>query len=325
MNVNINKIKEPVEEELLEFKNFFNNILKTDNKLLNIVLQYIIRNKGKELRPILVFLSAKLVNHVTEATFVAASMVELMHTATLIHDDVVDNSQLRRSNFSIKALWKSKLAVLVGDYMLAQGLKLSVKTKSFNILEIVSTAVQEMAEGELMQIEKARKLNITEDIYFEIIRKKTASLLIASAKAGAASVNASEDQLNSIENFALNLGVAFQIKDDLFDYSSTTNIGKPEANDLQESKLTLPLLYSLNRANKTDRKKIFKILGKKVKTFNEIKIVQNFVKQSGGIDYAKSVLEDYSKQAIDELQTFDDSMAKKSLIELVGYVVLRKK
>lgn len=325
MKVNLNLIKEPVTTELSEFKKFFKDILKTDNKLLNIVLQYIINNKGKELRPIIVFLTAKLVDDITEATYVAASMVELMHTATLIHDDVVDNSQLRRSSFSIKALWNSKLAVLVGDYMLAQGLKLSVQTNSFKILEIVSTAVQEMAEGELMQIEKARKLNITEEVYFEIIRKKTASLLIASAKAGSASVNATDIQLNFIEKFALNLGIAFQIKDDLFDYSRTSAIGKPVANDIQESKLTLPLIYSLNSASKNDRRKILKILGKKVKSTIDVELIQTFVKNAGGIKYAETVLFEYSQKAISQLDFFSNSTAKKSLVDLVHYVIYRNK
>jgi len=268
MKISLDNIKEPIHSELSEFKLFFGDILQTQNNLLNIVLKYIVKNKGKELRPVLVFLSAKLVGEVSHRTYIAASMVELMHTATLIHDDVVDNSQLRRSNFSVKALWKSKLAVLVGDFMLAQGLKLSVQNKAYDVLEVVSVAVQEMAEGELIQIEKARKLNITEEVYFEIIKKKTASLLIASAKSGILSVDATDVQIASIEKFAYNLGIAFQIKDDLFDYDRTNIIGKPKANDIQESKLTLPLIFSLNSVSPKDRRKILKILGFKVKTDN---------------------------------------------------------
>lgn len=326
MNITINDIKSPIKSQLKEFETYFKNSLQTDNKLLNIVLRYIVSNKGKQLRPIIVLLAAQLEGDINEKTYVAASMVELLHTATLIHDDVVDNSQLRRSNFSIKALWKSKLSVLVGDYMLAQGLKMSVDNKAYDILSVVSETVQSMALGELIQIEKSRKLNITEKVYFEIIEKKTGSLLIASAKSGLLSVTNDQKKISCIEKFAHKLGIAFQIKDDLFDYDKTNIIGKPQANDIQESKLTLPLIFALNNSNKADRRKILKILGLKNKNLMQIRIVQKFVITHGGINYSEKIMKQFSDEAVTLLRTcFKDSSARNSLEALVQYIITRTK
>ncbi len=322
----LDEIKFPIEQEYLYFKTFFKDLMKSDKKLLTFVLNYILKNKGKELRPILVLLCAKLVGKINEKTYVAASLVELLHTATLVHDDVVDNSQIRRNSFSIKALWKSKLAVLVGDYLLAQGLLISVRYKAFDVLEIVSDAVQDMAKGELIQIEKVRRLNITEDEYFDIISKKTASLLIASSLSGAKSVTDNEEILADIRKFGYNLGMAFQIKDDLFDYQQTYLVGKPYGNDIQESKITLPLIYSLKNSQKDEQRKIRKILAKKTKTNDDIKFVHNFVKIKGGIEYSENVLLQFVKTAKNILNSnFSNSDTKKSLDLLVDFVIFRKK
>ncbi|MBN2890727.1 MAG: polyprenyl synthetase family protein [Bacteroidales bacterium] len=298
----------------------------SNRKLINVVLTYILKNKGKELRPILVLLCAKLNGEINEKTFVSAALVELLHTASLVHDDVVDNSQLRRSVFSIKALWQSKLAVLVGDYLLAKGLLISVKYKSYDSLEVVSEAVQKMAEGELLQIEKARRLNIKEKDYFEIIENKTASLLVASAVSGVKSVTDNPVKIQKMREFALNLGIAFQLKDDLFDYEKTDSIGKPNGNDIQESKMTLPLIYSLNNSDKALKNRVKRILSKKIKTKNNIDFVHNFVSTHGGLEYTKQVLNSYISNSKQILNTyFEDNESRKSLNILVDYVVLRNK
>ncbi len=322
----IEQIKKPILKNYEEFSDFFQASMQTDNKLLSYVLNYIIKTKGKELRPILVLLSAKLVGEITEKTYVSATLIELLHTATLVHDDVVDNSQIRRSNFSIKALWKSKLAVLVGDYLLAKGLEISVQYEAFEILKTVSYAVQEMAKGELVQLEKSRRLNITEEVYFKIIERKTASLLMAAAKAGVLSVSDDVEHLKNIEMFAKNLGLAFQIKDDLFDYEKTNTIGKPSGNDLKESKLTLPLIYTLDNVDKKTHRKIKSVLSKKIKTNADIDLVRNYVYDTGGIDYTNKFLMKYIEKSKEILNSkFADSEAKNSLNILVDYIVKRKK
>ncbi len=322
----IDNIKKPIVGNYEEFLKFFHSSLQTDNKLLSIVLNYIVKTKGKQLRPILVLLSAKLVGEVGQKTYVSATLIELLHTATLVHDDVVDNSQIRRSRFSIKALWQSKLAVLVGDYLLAKGLDISVEYEAFDVLKTVSYAVQEMSKGELVQLEKARRLNITEEVYFSIIERKTASLLVAAAKAGVLSVTDDVEHLKNIEIFAKNLGLAFQIKDDLFDYEKTNTIGKPSGNDLKESKLTLPLIYTLSNVDKKTQRKIKRILSKKEKSNEDINLLRGYVYDAGGIDYANKVLMEYIDKAKETLNTkFKDSEAKVSLNILVDYIVKRKK
>jgi len=326
MNQQFKKIISPIEIELEQFEKYFKDIMHSDKRLLNIVLTYILKNKGKQFRPILVFLTAKLCGTVNDKTFVSAALIELLHTASLVHDDVVDNSQLRRGVFSVKALWNSKLAVLVGDFLLSKGLLLSVQNKAYDMLEIVSKAVKDMAEGELYQIEKTRRLNLSIEDYFKIIEMKTASLLIAGAVSGAKSVTENKELLNIILEFGKNLGIAFQIKDDLLDYQSTTLIGKPVGNDIQESKLTLPLIYSLKNASKKDNNKIKSILRKKKKSNSEIQIVQDFVRMTGGIKYSEEILKTYWKNAKELIiKNFDDNNVKESVICLIDYVVERNK
>lgn len=323
---NIEQIKKPIEDEYKIYKKFFKEQMITNRRLMNLVLNYILKNKGKELRPILVLLCAKLIGEVNQKTYVSASMIELLHTASLVHDDVIDNSQLRRKSFSIKALWKSKVAVLVGDYLLSKGLLISVKYKTFDILEIVSEAVQKMSEGELLQLEKSRRLNITEEEYFEIIENKTASLLIASATAGVKSVTEDEKYLNSINDFALKLGLAFQIKDDLFDYQKTLIIGKPSANDIQEGKITLPLIYAFNNSEKKEIKKIKKIFAKNNKSKEQIEKIRDFVALHNGIEYSENILKNLLNEAKEILlNNFPETLARNSLIVLVDYVSNRKK
>ncbi len=326
MDSQLKKIKSPVNQELRIFQRYFRDILKTDNRLLNIVLRYIYKHKGKQLRPLLVFLSAKMCGEIVEKTYVAASLIELLHTATLVHDDVVDNSQLRRGVFSIKALWKSKLAVLVGDYLLSQGLLLSVKNKAYDILEIVSTAVEQMAAGEILQLQKARKLSIDIDEYYKIIEMKTASLITAATKAGVSSVTKNSEILYIFEQIGKNIGMAFQIKDDLFDYQGTSEIGKPLGNDIQESKMTLPVIYSLSQADNKSRNKILKILNKKKKSQQEIEIIKKFVFSNGGVEFAEKQMKVFSDKAKELLsENFKNTENLEAYLELIDYVLYRKK
>ncbi len=308
-----------------DFRVYFKNIIHSDNKLLNIVLNYVLKHNGKQFRPRLVFLSAEIAGKVEEKTYVAASLIELLHTATLVHDDVVDNSQLRRGVFTIKYLWKSKIAVLLGDYLLSEGLLLSIKSKSYDILEIVSEAVKEMSEGELMQIEKSRTLNLDIEQYYQIIYKKTGSLISSATEAGARSATTNEDIIARFKQIGRYIGIAFQIKDDLLDFEGTSVVGKPIGNDIQESKMTLPIIYSIQNSERTERKKIMRILGKNKKTKKEIEIVRQFVFRNGGIDFATKELNNYISQAKEELYRFDQTVARDELIKLVEYVAMRKK
>ncbi len=322
----VSHIKKPIKNELKIFNKYFKETLKSNHKLLNTILKYIVKNKGKQLRPVLTILTAKLCGKINNETYVAASLVELLHTATLVHDDVVDNSQIRRGVFSIKALWKSKLAVLVGDYLLALGLKISVDNKAFEILEIVSNAVQEMSEGELLQIEKSKFFKFSEKDYFKIIKKKTASLLIASVKAGAVSANATENEINILSEIGLNIGIAFQIRDDLFDYENTNITGKPKGNDIQEGKMTLPLIFALNNSKKREKRTVLNILGKKYKSDNEVETIHNFVLNKGGKDYALKVLNDYKENANKLIMSnFSKSETLEAFKSLLSYIVLRNK
>jgi octaprenyl-diphosphate synthase len=252
----IKEIRAPIETEMKRFSVYFNTIMKSKMPLLSIITNYILRRKGKQLRPMFVFLTAKLSGKINESSFTAAALIELLHTATLVHDDVVDESLERRGIFSINALWKSKVAVLLGDYMLAKGLLLSVKNKEYEILEIVSSAVKDMSEGELLQIQKSRKLNITEDEYFEIIRKKTAALIAACCASGTKSVTAEPEAISKMKEFGEYIGIAFQIRDDMFDYEKNGLLGKPTGNDIKEKKLTLPLIHALKNTNPAQRRKI---------------------------------------------------------------------
>ena len=324
MKISLNTIQQPIEKELSQFERHFREAMRSHVPLLDKIMYYIVRRKGKQVRPMFVFLSAKLCGEVSEASYVAASLVELLHTASLVHDDVVDDSYERRGFFSINALWKNKIAVLVGDYLLAQGLLLTLKNKEFRLLEILSEAVKAMSEGELLQLEKARRLDIKEEIYFEVIRQKTASLIAAACSAGAASTSSDEDSIERMRMFGENIGIVFQIKDDLFDFGSD-DVGKPLGIDIQEKKLTLPLIYALGKAPKSERNHIINLIKRHNTQPEKVREVIDFVHQSGGLDYAKGIMEDYSEKAFDILKMFPDSPANQALRELVIFVTTRKK
>lgn len=321
----VTQIKAPIEAEMIQFQEYFRELMRSDVYLLDIVTRYILKTKGKQMRPMFVFLTAKLNGEVGKSTYVAASLIELLHTATLVHDDVVDNSEKRRGAFSIKALWKSKIAVLVGDYFLSKGLLVAVNNNEYELLKIMSTAVEEMAEGELIQLEKSRRLNITEADYFEIIKKKTAALIAASTAAGAKSVKTSDQKLFEMKEFGYNIGIAFQIKDDLFDYEPSTKIGKPKGNDIQEKKMTLPLIAALNSVTKGERKQIMKIVKKKNKSKNDIQKVIEFVKNAGGVEYAQNKMNEFKQKAFSILNEYPNSDIKLALNKLISYTTERKK
>ncbi|HJY23035.1 MAG TPA: polyprenyl synthetase family protein, partial [Hanamia sp.] len=308
--------KNLIAEELKIFEEKFAKSVKSQTPLLDRIMKYIIKRKGKQLRPMFVFLSAKLHGPVNESTYRAAALVELLHTATLVHDDVVDESLERRGFLSINALWKNKIAVLVGDYLLSKGLLLSTEAGEFKHLDILSNAVKQMSEGELLQIEKARKLNLKEDIYFEIIRSKTASLLSSACAVGAWSTSNDEKITEKMKLFGEKTGIAFQIKDDLFDYGNE-DVGKPTGNDLKEKKLTLPLIYTLNNIEATEKRKIIYIIKNQNKVPEKIKYVLDKVTQTGGIKYAAKKMMDYRDEALTILFEFPDSDIRKGLEELV--------
>ncbi|MEO6832922.1 MAG: polyprenyl synthetase family protein [Chitinophagaceae bacterium] len=312
-----------LDSELKLFEQKFANAVKGSNVLLDRIMRFIINRKGKQMRPMFVFLSAKIVGEIGEATYRAASLVELLHTATLVHDDVVDNSMVRRDFFSINALWKNKIAVLVGDYLLAKGLLLSIEHGDYKILQITSRAVKEMSEGELLQMEKARKLDISEEIYFEIIRAKTASLLSAACAAGAFSATDNWDIAEEFRSFGEKVGIAFQIKDDLFDYRQE-KIGKPTGIDIKEKKMTLPLIYTLHHANTEVRRKIIYIVKNQSTDKRKVNEVIAYVHQSGGIEYATQKMHEYKDEALRLLQKFSDSPARKAMEDLVHYSIERK-
>ncbi len=308
-----------------EFESRFRDSMKSTTPLLDRITHYIVKRKGKQMRPMFVFLSARLCGETNDATYTAASLIELLHTATLVHDDVVDDANLRRGFFSVNALWKNKIAVLVGDYLLSRGLLLSVKEGRFELLRIVSEAVSLMSEGELLQIEKSRRLDITEEVYFDIIRQKTASLISACCRSGAHSVGADEETTNRLGEFGELVGMAFQIKDDLFDYNTNGNIGKPTGIDIKEKKLTLPLIYALNHASKSEKRRIINT----VKHHNTDKVrvaeIIQYVVDSGGIEYAGDKMLEFRDRALEILHTFESSEARDSLEELVNYTIHRKK
>ena len=293
--------------------------------LLDKIMHYIIKRKGKQMRPMFVFLTAKLFNKFNEKTYRAASMIELLHTATLVHDDVIDEANFRRGVFSINALWKNKVAVLVGDFLLSRGLLLAVKNKEYELLEIMSATVQDMSEGELLQIEKTRKLDITESVYYEIIRKKTASLIAACCSSGANSVEESNIMIEKMRIFGEKAGIAFQIKDDLFDYSKSTLIGKSTGIDIREQKMTLPLIYTINSVDNKLRNYIVNIIKNHNKNEKKVGEVIELVKQNGGLDYAKKIMLKFYNEALEILDDFEDNEAKKSLNLLLDYVINRKK
>ena len=310
-------------KELIEFEKQFREAVKSRVSLLDKIMHYIIQRKGKQLRPRFVLLSAKLGGTINETTYRAASLVELLHTATLVHDDVVDDAFERRGFFSINSLWKNKVAVLVGDYLLSKGLLLSLNHGDFKVLQILSTAVKEMSEGELLQMEKSRSLNLNEDTYYKIIKGKTASLLASSCAAGAATTFTDEAMIEKMRMFGEKTGMAFQIKDDLFDYG-TANVGKPTGNDIKEKKLTLPLIYTLNNCDSNTRKKIIYIVKNNNKDKKKISFVLDTVHEIGGIEYANKKMLQFRDEALEILNEFPDSEAKAALIELVRFTTDRK-
>tara|TARA_B100000902_G_scaffold399653_1_gene471604 strand:+ start:960 stop:1826 length:867 start_codon:yes stop_codon:yes gene_type:complete len=288
-------------------------------------MYYIIKRKGKQMRPMFVLLSAKLFGQIDEKTYRAASMIELLHTATLVHDDVIDESNFRRGFFSVNALWKNKIAVLVGDFLLSKGLLLAVKNEEFDLLKIMSKAVQEMSEGELLQIEKARKFDVNETVYFNIIRQKTATLIAACCASGCISVTQNKEIVRKMHLFGEKAGMAFQIKDDLFDYTKSTLIGKPTAIDIREQKMTLPLIYTINTVDKKLKKYIINIIKNYNKDEKKVAKIVKIVEENGGIKYAKEKMALYHKEALEILNEFEDNQANQSLRLLLDYVVNRKR
>ncbi|WP_303318364.1 polyprenyl synthetase family protein [Flavivirga abyssicola] len=322
----VEQIKQPIAYEMDLFEQKFQLSMSSKVALLNRITHYIVNRKGKQMRPMFVFLVSKMVSNgeVSERTYRGASVIELIHTATLVHDDVVDDSNRRRGFFSVNALWKNKIAVLVGDYLLSKGLLLSIDNGDFDLLKIISIAVREMSEGELLQIEKARKLDITEDVYYEIIRQKTATLIAACCSLGAASVKPESKHVESMRKFGELIGMAFQIKDDLFDYGDT-QIGKPTGIDIKEQKMTLPLIYVLNQSSKKDKNWLINSIKNHNKDIKRVKEVIAFVKNNGGLDYAIKKMKAFQDEALQMLQTFPESDYRNSLELMVNYVIDRKK
>lgn len=318
-------IKLPIKKEMELFEKKFKDAMLSKVPLLNRITYYIIRRKGKQMRPMFVFLVAKMVSNggFDERTYRGASVVELIHTATLVHDDIVDDSNRRRGFFSINALWKNKIAVLVGDFLLSKGLLLSIDNEDFDLLKLISIAVREMSEGELLQIEKARKLDITETVYFDIIRQKTATLIAACCGIGAASVSAKNDIVQQMRKFGEYIGIAFQIKDDLFDYTDA-KIGKPTGIDIKEQKMTLPLIHVLNKCSKKEKAWLINSIKKYNKDKRRVKEVISFVKENGGIEYTISKMNKYKNKALAILDAYPESPYKNSLLLMIDYVVERK-
>jgi octaprenyl-diphosphate synthase len=320
----VEEIKQPINEEMKLFEQKFYESMQSKVALLDKVTRFIVTTKGKQMRPMFVFLCAKLVGEVNEKTYRGASMIELIHTATLVHDDVVDESFKRRNFFSINALWKNKIAVLVGDYLLSKSVLLSTDHKDYDLLGVISRTIREMSEGELLQLEKARKLDITEDVYYEIIRQKTATLIAACCEIGVLSNNADEVLAKKMQDFGTYTGMAFQIKDDLFDYLSSNVIGKPVGIDIKEQKMTLPLIHTLKIASEADRKYYLTTIKRYNNDQKRVKELIAFVKNSGGLEYAIGVMKDFQQKAKNILNEFPDSEPKKSLHSMLDYVIERK-
>jgi len=321
----IDQIKAPISEAMDQFESKFRASITSQVALIDKITHYIVRRKGKQMRPIFVFLASKMFGEINESSYRAASLIELLHTASLVHDDVVDDANMRRGFFSVSALWKNKVAVLVGDYLLSKLLLLAVKNKEYKLLEITSTAVEEMSEGELLQIEKARKLDITEDVYYEIIRKKTAALIAACCSAGASAVTTDQQIIDDMFLFGEKVGIAFQIKDDLFDYQKTAGlIGKPVGIDIKEQKMTLPLIYTLQNCEPSVRKFIINVVKRHNTNKKKVSEVIKLVQDHGGLEYASKQMMKINKEALDILNKYPDSEAKQSMISLVEYVIARK-
>ncbi|MFT7034014.1 MAG: octaprenyl-diphosphate synthase [Cyclobacteriaceae bacterium] len=324
MPLNISEIQVPISHEMAEFEKKFRSSMKSNVMLLDKIMTYIVKRKGKQMRPMFVFLSAATTGKVGESSYRGASLIELLHTATLVHDDVVDDSSYRRGFFSVNALWKNKIAVLVGDFLLSRGMLLSIENEDFSLLKIVSVAIREMSEGELLQMEKAKKLDITEDVYYEIIRQKTASLITACCKVGAASSGANQETISKMGEFGEKVGMAFQIKDDLFDYG-VQEIGKPLGIDIKEKKMTLPLIYALQNSSWSEKSRIKGIIKNHSENTKKVNEVIQFVKGKGGLEYAESVMNTYHSEAIKILNEFPPSPSRTSLEQLVQYTIDRTK
>jgi octaprenyl-diphosphate synthase len=324
MSKALKTIQAPIEQELVYFDRYFRSAMRSSVGLLDRITRYLIRRKGKQMRPMMVLFSAHICGGITPSTYRGAALVELLHTATLIHDDVVDDSEKRRGFFSINALWKNKIAVLVGDFLLSRGLLMALEHDDFQLLKINSHAIKLMSEGELLQMEKARKLNIDEAVYFDIIRQKTASLFACCCQTGAATATDDPEKVEKMRLFGEKVGIAFQIKDDLFDYGDE-DVGKPRAIDIKEQKMTLPLIHVLNKATWTERRKIINIIRNHNTNPQKVKYVINYVYANGGIDYSRQVMMEYIQEAEQILNEFEDSPARTSLLELMHYSVNRKK
>lgn len=319
----LDAIKEPVAKELKEFEPFFRNAMKSNVPLLSVITNYILRTKGKQLRPLLVYLSAGLNGEIGNSTKIAAAMIELLHTATLVHDDVVDEAYERRGFLSINALWRSKAAVLVGDFLLSKGLLLAIECNEVELLRNMSDAVKKMSEGELLQIERSRKMDIDEETYYQIIGMKTAILLSSCTINGASSVGASPGMIERMREFGFNLGMAFQIRDDLFDYKSKGLIGKPTGNDIREKKLTLPLIYALSKVDSSTQRKIRALVRKSKKDSKAVEKVIEFAVSNGGIEYTEQKMNFYHKKAVEALMSYPKSSYRDSLESLADYIVER--
>jgi octaprenyl-diphosphate synthase len=322
MSLRLEDIKAPIAKEMEAFEQKFRASMKTRVMLLDKIMGYIVARKGKQMRPMFVFLSAGTCGNINESTYRGASLIELLHTATLVHDDVVDEANYRRGFFSVNALWKNKIAVLVGDFLLSRGLALSVDNNDFNMLAIVNNATREMIEGELLQMEKSRRLNITEDVYYEIIRQKTASLIASCCAVGASSSGASQEDVALMKDFGNKIGMAFQIKDDLFDYGEE-EIGKPVGIDIKEKKMTLPLIYALSQAGWQEKRRIRGIVKNESDKPKKVKEVIAFVKASGGIEYAQSKMNAFHQEALELLKKFPDTVYQRSLRQLVEFTIDR--
>ncbi len=318
-------IKKPVENEMAEFEVYFRRTVHSKIPLLNIILNYILRRKGKQMRPLLVFLTAKLNGTISESTYIAATCIELLHTASLVHDDVVDDASERRGSLSINALWNSKIAVLLGDYLLSSGMHICVENSRYDMLEIISEAVKSMSEGELLQLQKARKLNIKEEDYYKIIISKTGALLAACTACGAKSVIDDADTIQIMKEFGENIGIAFQIRDDILDYEGTGLTGKAVGNDIKEKKITLPLIYALEQSPGSKKKHILNIVKRKKKTRTDIKEVISFVVEYGGLDYSETKMNLYRDKALAILDSYPESGVRESLKQFVHYTTSRKK
>lgn len=322
--LSIDEIKKPIAADIDAFEERFKSSMQSSVPLLDRITHYIVKRKGKQIRPMFVFFSASICGGITDATHRGAALVELLHTATLVHDDVVDNSYQRRGFFSINALWKNKIAVLVGDFLLSKGLLLSIENHDFKLLQIVSEAVKQMSEGELLQIEKVRRMDVDEPIYYEVIRQKTASLIASCCACGAASAGADEATIEKMRSFGEKIGIAFQIKDDMFDFG-TDDVGKPLGIDIKEKKVTLPLIYSLNNAPSSERKRMINLVKNHNDDPKKIEQIIRFVKESGGLQYAETQMKKYQEEAFEILNTFPKSDSRESLEQLVRFTTERNK